>query len=55
VRLQGAEQQTIAKAMVPLMELKRGGSLKPIESITGPQIPDFDTFQQLKSLGYLEE
>lgn len=30
------------------------GHFKPIEQVAGPQVPSQDTFQQLKSLGYIE-
>ncbi|MEL6344917.1 MAG: sulfatase [Myxococcota bacterium] len=53
-RLTGDPQKTVARQMLPTLEKIRG-DLRPISSVAGPHIPDPDTFQKLKALGYVDE
>lgn len=48
-----AQRQAVADPILgSIRELR--GHFRPIEQVAGPQVPSQDTFQQLKSLGYIE-
>lgn len=53
-RLQGQEQAQEGERLLPELKRLRGG-LDPIEAGDGTRIQSAETFQQLKSLGYLED
>ncbi|MFT4978867.1 MAG: arylsulfatase A-like enzyme [Myxococcota bacterium] len=53
VRLQGKLQIDRARSMMPLLEELRG-DMKPCTPHNETRIPDFETFDQLRSLGYIE-
>lgn len=55
VRLQGKAQTAAAQQLVSQLQDLRGGSLELVDEVAGPHIPDSETFQMLKSLGYTEE
>jgi arylsulfatase A-like enzyme len=46
-------QQAIADPILGSIRQLRG-HFKPMEQVAGPKVPSQDTFQQLKSLGYIE-
>lgn len=52
--VQGTEERAAGDRLLQALEALRG-TLKPIEAISGPSVPDHETFQRLKALGYLRD
>ena len=53
-RRQGRDQMEHGQRLTNILAQMRG-TLDPVESVVGPQIPSPDTFEQLRALGYLNE
>ena len=54
LRLEGEAQRQVALPMLAELERRRG-TLDPLESVAGPQVPGSETFSQLAALGYLDD
>jgi len=53
-RLQGQAQIEWARRMMPALQALRGKDMAPCVPHNETQIPDFETFDQLRSLGYID-